>query len=149
MGRKNAVEGEGRRKDRRDAFPLRGNVKFFSLEKGFSALDERGGRCNLYKLKCDSRWRNRGTVLQVQASFGPTCTHKRRFRRFFHPMKLLCGACRRLCSRIVEEKKKRKEDKIPLPDNFGRNTTIRDANLWINFLFFSPRKLNFPLIEAE
>lgn len=137
LERKNAVGGGKKGSSRR----VSSYVETLKTPKGFS-IHLHGG-CNLYKLKCDSRWRNRGRRTFYSASF-IRATHKRRFRRFFHPMKLLCGACRRLCARIVGErererggkKKKRKRDKIPLPDNFGWNTTIRDSNLWINYLFF-------------
>lgn len=151
LERKNAVGGGKKGSSRR----VSSYVETLKTPKGFS-IHLHGG-CNLYKLKCDSRWRNRGRRTFYSASF-IRATHKRRFRRFFHPMKLLCGACRRLCARIVGErererggkKKKRKRDKIPLPDNFGWNTTIRDSNLWINYLFFFFfRKLNFPPIETK
>ena len=139
LERKNAVGGGKKGSSRRVSSYV--ETLNSSPPKGFS-IHLHGG-CNLYKLKCDSRWRNRGRRTFYSASF-IRATHKRRFRRFFHPMKLLCGACRRLCARIVGErererggkKKKRKRDKIPLPDNFGWNTTIRDSNLWINYLFF-------------
>lgn len=104
LERKNAVGGGKKGSSRR----VSSYVETLKTPKGFS-IHLHGG-CNLYKLKCDSRWRNRGRRTFYSASF-IRATHKRRFRRFFHPMKLLCGACRRLCVRIGRERERRKKRK--------------------------------------